>query len=189
MWRAGASHCLRCLPCPHSPLDLPDVHTQEHLVLPRLQLQSCRMSAPSDGSTAGGKPQFSYGREAPSPSCLPLPHRSAEASPGSWGSSPGVSCDSGFTSTDLFSDSASFWASARPAGVSEYLIRGRHTRVSLCSKHPQARTNGQLPVTHTPLAPWGHAAHSVSCPVCILLGAQFWGVQDEPPTQATPELF
>lgn len=59
------------------------------------------------------------------PSPCPLPHSSAEADPGTSGSSPEGSSGPVRTFSELRpSDSANFWASSRPCGVSEYLVGG-----------------------------------------------------------------
>lgn len=73
------------------------------------------------------------------PSPCPLPHSSAEADPGTSGSSPEGSSGPVHTFSELRpSDSANFWASSRPCGVSEYLVGGGDKQISLLHSYWQA---------------------------------------------------
>lgn len=144
------------LPPPHLPLGFTNVHTQQHPVLSRPELQRWLLGTPFAGATTGGEGGVGVseaGTQVPGippppanhsgwgssaidvwphfwdPSCSPVvplpppPHSSAEAAPGTSGSSPGGSSGPMSTFSELRpSDSASFWASSRPSGVREYLV-------------------------------------------------------------------
>lgn len=66
------------------PLTSPTSTHRSTLYSPGFSSRAAECPLPPMAPLQGGSPSLATcGREAPSPSCLPLPHRSAEASPGS----------------------------------------------------------------------------------------------------------